>query len=195
MALQSVVTPVGQAVYPKLVTPDTKFNVDGLYSCRLIVSENDYKAFRAKLDPIIEQEYEKACAVHGKQLPKATNEPCKINADGDYELFAKQVAKKTLKDGEEIKFSIVLVDSKGMVITDKPNVGSGSKCAFKADVYGWYVPSQGFGYTLRLKGVQILELVEFTSGGHGFSKESGFTTGETFNEVIIEDEVAETPDF
>jgi hypothetical protein len=54
--------------------------------------------------------------------------------------------------------------------------------------YTWYVPSQGFGYTLRLKAVQIIELLEYQSTG--FTATEGYsTTGETFGEVLEQDEV------
>jgi len=31
-----ITTPVGKSVYPKLVEPDTKFDDNGVFSCRLI---------------------------------------------------------------------------------------------------------------------------------------------------------------
>jgi hypothetical protein len=50
------------------------------------------------------------------------------------------------------------------------------------------VPSQGFGYTLRLKAVQILELKEYEKTG--FTATDGYSaTGETFGDVLEEDEV------
>ena len=52
----------------------------------------------------------------------------------------------------------------------------------------WYVPSQGWGYTLRLKEAQILELVEYSvsGGGGSFSSEAGgyTTSGESLNEAL-----------
>ena len=74
----TLTTPAGKAVYPKLVTPDTKFNSDGVYTCKLIVSEEDYTAFQAQLKPLVDQEYSKFCIAKGKDLPRA-NEPVRIN--------------------------------------------------------------------------------------------------------------------
>ena len=195
MAEAIIPTPIGQAVYPKLVKPDTKFNPDGVFSCKLIVSEEDYNAFKAKLQPAIDAAYAQYSTAQGKPKLKRATEPVRINEEGEHEINAKQTARVTTKTGDVLEFSIALYDAELNVIKGEPNIGSGTKLRMSVQPYFWYVPSQGFGYTLRLKGVQILELVEFTSGGHGFSKESGFTTGETFNEVIIEDEVAEPPDF
>jgi nucleoside-diphosphate-sugar epimerase len=36
-----VTTPKGQASYPWLKQPDTKFNPDGLYSCNILVDKSD----------------------------------------------------------------------------------------------------------------------------------------------------------
>ena len=190
----TLTTPVGKAVYPKLVTPDTKFNSDGVYTCKLIVSEEDYTAFQAQLKPLVDQEYSKFCIAKGKDLPRA-NEPVRINAEGEYEINAKQAAKTTTKSGETIEFNMAWFDSEVNPLTDEPNIGSGSKIKLSVSPYFWHVPSQGFGYTLRLKAAQVLELVEYNAGGHGFTKESGFTQGESFDEVIIEEKTTEQPNF
>lgn len=191
----TIATPIGQAFYPKLVTPDTKFNPDGVYSCKITVSEEDYTAFRAQLEPLIEQEYSKYCIAKGKdKLPRAS-EPVKINADGDYEINAKQVARTTTKSGDVIDFKVALYDADVKPITEEMNIGSGSKIRMSVQPYFWFVPSQGFGYTLRLKAAQIIELVEYDAGGHGFGKESGFTQGESFESVMVEDDSPEEINF
>tara|TARA_X000001382_G_scaffold95578_3_gene69995 strand:+ start:774 stop:1358 length:585 start_codon:yes stop_codon:yes gene_type:complete len=191
----TIATPIGQAFYPKLTTPDTKFNPDGVYSCKIMVSEEDYNSFRAQLQPLIEQEYSKHCIAKGKdKLPKA-NEPVKINVDGEYEINAKQVARTTTKSGEVLDFKVALYDADVKPITGDINIGSGSKIRMSVQPYFWFVPSQGFGYTLRLKAAQILELVEYDAGGHGFGKESGFTQGESFESVIVEDDNPEAINF
>jgi len=196
MANVTLTTPEGKAVWPKLVTPDTKFNAEGVYSCRLIVSEDDYRAFRAQLDPIVEREYANVCAAQGTDVTRA-REPCKINDDGEYELYAKQVAKKITKTGDELEFSIALFDANVRPITDEPNIGSGSIIKMSVQPYCWYVASQGFGYTLRLKAAQILEMVEYESqGGHGFSKESSYAVNvEGFGEVLTTDAKSEDSNF
>ena len=189
-----ITTPVGQAVWPKLVIPDTKFNPDGVFSCKIHVSEEDYNKFRAQLDPLYEQEYQKHCVAKGKDSLKKAAQPCKITDEGDYEIMGKQNAKLTTKEGETLEVTIPLYDADVKPITDEPRIGSGSKVKMSVQPYFWFVPAIGFGYTLRLKAVQILELVTFDGGSHGFSKESGFTQGESFDEVIVED-AAESPNF
>lgn len=189
---QTLTTGIGTAIYPKLIVPDTKFNADGLYSCRITVSEDDFKAFRAQLDPIIEKAYKATCTAQGKECKRA-NEPVKINADGDYEIFAKQAAKINVAPTADnpdgvVEFKIALYDSKVKPITNEPKIGSGTKLKMSVTPYTWFVPSQGFGYTLRLKAVQILEMKEYETTG--FTATDGFTTtGETFGDVLEQDEV------
>lgn len=189
---QAITTGIGTASYPKLIVPDTKFNADGLFSCRITVSEEDFKAFRAQLDPIIEKAYKATCTAQGKEVKRA-NEPCKINDSGEYEIYAKQAAKIKVSPTADnpdgvVEFKIALFDANVKPITDEPKIGSGTKLRMSVTPYTWYVPSQGFGYTLRLKAVQIIELLEYQSTG--FTATEGYsTTGETFGEVLEQDEV------
>ena len=189
---QTLTTGIGTAIYPKLIVPDTKFNADGLFSCRITVSEDDFKAFRAQLDPIIEKAYKATCTAQGKECKRAS-EPVKINADGDYEIYSKQAAKINVTPTADnpdgvVEFKIALYDAKVKPITNEPKIGSGTKLKMSVTPYTWFVPSQGFGYTLRLKAVQILELKEYQTVG--FTATDGFTTtGETFGDVLEQDEV------
>ncbi len=177
-------SPKGTAVWPRIDTPDTKFDEDGLYSCKLHVSEGDFKAFEAQLNSEIEAGYKAECAKQGKdKLRMAASKPLRITDDGDYEIFAKQKAKVHTKSKGVLEFSIAAYDSKGSKIA-MPKVGSGSTLKMAVEVNTWFVPSQGFGYTLRLRAVQVIDLVEFGGGGGGFgfgAEEDGYVgEGESF---------------
>jgi len=193
---QKLVTPIGTAIYPKLVEPDTAFDDVGVFTCKLHVTKDDYELFKAKVDPLVKKAYDDECQRQGKELKKAKSSPIRITQDGDYEILAKQKAKVTTRDGEVIEFSIPLFDSNVKAITHRPKIGSGSKVRVSATLYTWYVPSQGFGYTLRLKEAQILELVEYNAGGgeDSFSSElGGYTQGENFNDSLGQEEEQVAP--
>lgn len=193
---QKLVTPIGTAVYPKLVEPDTAFDEVGVYTCKLHVSKEDYDAFKAKVDVLAQAAYDAECQKQGKTVKKSKNFPVRITQDGEYEILAKQKAKVTTRAGEVIDFTIPLFDSEVKAITNKPKIGSGSKIRVSATFYPWYVASQGWGYTLRLKEAQILELVEYTAGGSdSFSSEAGgyTATGETLNEALDQEEEQVAP--
>ena len=68
-----------------------------------------------------------------------------------------------------------------------PNIGSGSVLRLSVEPYTWTVPSMGFGYTLRLKGVQVLELVEY-GGDVSFEAEDGGFVGENLDSAMNDGE-------
>jgi len=185
-------TPKGTAVYPRIDTPDTKFNEDGVYSCKLHVDEASFNAFTKQVTEIVEREYDAECRVKGKKLKKSSSNPIRITPDGDFEIYAKQVAQRQTKKGL-LTFTIPVFDSKGSKLSTSPAIGSGSTLKLSVEVYTWYTDLQGFGYTLRLKAVQLLELIEYnngTSSSFGFSaEETGFINdGESLDTAFQEEE-------
>jgi len=189
--VNKLVTPVGTAVYPKLVEPDTAFDEAGVYTCKLHVSKEDYNEFKKKVDVIAEAAYDAECKRQGKEVRKASSCPVRITEDGDYEILGKQKAKVITRSGETIEFNIPLFDSQVKPITNKPKIGSGSRIRMSVIFSPWFVPSQGWGYTLRLKEAQVLELVEYSSGGgSSFSAEAdGYTsTGESLSDALEDEE-------
>ena len=162
------ITPQGKAVCPRLHEPDTRFDSAGVYSCKLHVSEEDFKKFEASIKPVVNKAYEIECQQQGKQkLRLASSTPIRITEDGDYEIFAKQKAKVTTRSKGVLEFAVTAVDSSGKKIA-MPQVGNGSVLKMAVEVHPWYVPSQGFGYSLRLRAVQIIDLIEFGGGNSGF---------------------------
>ncbi len=183
-------SPKGTAVYPRIDTPDTKFDEDGLFSCKLHVSEGDFKAFEAQINKEVEAAYKAECSSQGKdKVRRAASTPIRITDDGDYEIFAKQKAKVHTKSKGTLEFSVACYDSTGNKI-ETPKIGSGSTLKSAVEVNTWFVPSQGFGYTLRLRAVQVIDLVEYgggaSAGNFGFgAEEDGFVgEGESFNETF-----------
>ena len=192
-----VTTPKGKAVWPRIDTPDTKFDEDGVYSCKLHVTEADFKAFEALIQPKLDAAYKEECSRQGKEkIRMAASSPLRINDEGDYEIFAKQKAKVHTKSKGTLEFSIAAVDSQGKKIA-MPKIGSGSTLKMAVEVNTWFVPSQGFGYTLRLRAVQVLELIEYGDGGDssfGFGAEAdGYVgSGESLNDAFEVADEAET---
>jgi len=185
-------TPKGTAVYPRIDTPDTKFNADGVYSCKLHVSEQEFNVFAAQVGEIVEKEYTAECKTQGKNLKKAATNPVRITADGEFEIFAKQVAQRQTRKGL-LEFTVPVFDSQGKRVEETPPIGSGSELRLSVEVYTWYTDLQGFGYTLRLKAVQLLDLVEYNTGSgasFGFSAEAdGYVNdGESLDTAFVAEE-------
>ena len=177
--MKTISTPIGTAMYPKLTEPDTKFNSDGVYSCKLILTKDDFEKFSAVIDPWFEKEYERLVKESGKKrLDRSQKLPLKLNDDNEYEVFAKQVAQRETSKGL-LKFDVSLFDSTGKKINNPPNIGSGSKLRLGVEPSAWFTPVMGVGYTLRLKAAQIIELKEFQGAAGGFSfdaEEGGFVS-------------------
>ena len=55
--MKQLTTPIGTAMYPKLVTPDTKFDENGVYSCKLILTKDEFETLEATINPWFEKEY------------------------------------------------------------------------------------------------------------------------------------------
>lgn len=196
---KTIPTPVGKAYYPRIDTPDTKFNPDGVYSCKLHVSEGDYNMFELQIKNLVEQAYKEECIKRGvQQLKKAPTSPLRVTADGDYEIYAKQVAKKETRKGL-LTFSVSVFDAKGNKLSETPKVGSGSTLKMGVEIFPYYTDLNGFGYSLRLKAIQIIDLVEYNAGdasSFGFSSEEGFTSdGESLTEAFADEKTLEQAPF
>ena len=198
MANNHMTTPKGIAVWPRLTEPDTKFDSAGVYSTKLHVTEKDFKPFEDKVRELYEAYHANVEKETGKKHGASEGYPCRITKEGDYEIYAKQVAKK-LTDKGLLEFSVALFDSAGKKIKDKPNVGSGSILKLSVEPVCWSMNQKGAGLvtgvSLRLKAAQIIELKEFGSGGDfGFSAEGIGYVSETFETELTSEEGGEKTD-
>lgn len=204
-------TPAGIAVWPRLSPgkPDTKFKPEGEYSAKLRLDPNDknVQAFLAFLDEQTEVEAELQ-----RTIFKEANKPAKIKSmkiepaykpeldkEGEETGFVtvncKMKAKVTAKaTGIEYVKVPFIVDAKGSEIKGDPKIGGGSTLKVAGILAPYYVEStKGFGLTLRLEGVQVLDLKQFggarTAGDFGFESEEGYEA----EEGAFVDETANVP--
>jgi hypothetical protein len=169
-----LVTPLGKAVFPKINAPDYKFDEMGVYSCKLHVSEEDFNKFSAQVEELAETAYQAELAKQGKQkLKRMQSLPIRITDEGDFEIYTKQPAKKNTSKGV-LEFNVAMYDSEGNKLPSDTNIGSGSKLRLSVEFAPWYVASIGFGYTLRLRAAQVVELVEYSGTGGGNAESMGF---------------------
>tara|TARA_R100000654_G_scaffold20516_2_gene41391 strand:+ start:10562 stop:11173 length:612 start_codon:yes stop_codon:yes gene_type:complete len=169
-----IVTPLGKAVFPKINQPDFKFDEMGVYSCKLHVSEEDFNKFSSQVEELAESAYQAELTKQGKnKLKKMQTLPIRITEEGDFEIYSKQPAKKNTSKGV-LEFNVAMYDSEGNKLPSDTNIGSGSKLRLSVEFAPWYVPSIGFGYTLRLRAAQVIELVEYSGAGGGNAESMGF---------------------
>jgi hypothetical protein len=180
---QKFTTPAGIARYPWLNKPDTKFQPEGEYKVGLVLKKAEAKPL---IDACAKLQKEVAALNKTKKLAKlpfANEEDSDGNETGNVIVSCKVKC----RDGWDRKPKFF--DAAGNRIDVK--LGGGSKIKLNVELYGWHAASLGAGVTLQPVAVQVLDLVEFESGGnaesYGFGKEEGFV-GETFDKSDKEDE-------
>ncbi len=187
-------TASGTFVFPKVNTPDTKFNAKGVYSLKLKkkLGEKETDAIvklvedaaKAAFDSFTKEYAGKKDAkgrpivVGGPDFPispdmdKVTGEPT------DHILILiKSNASFTGKDGKEVSLKPRLYDAKGNETEVEVWGGTEGKVSF--EIVPYYMKSTNrAGVSLRLSAVQILKLRSKGSDGnaamYGFKAEDGY---------------------
>lgn len=197
--LPRYVTPLGTAQYPWLTRPDTKFNPDGDYTVALTFRDDDGQ-FSTMINNAVEQSVAQAKAQNSGKKIKETGAPITENDDGSITLKFKLKAKVTPKNGEPFEQRPALFDAKGTPLGLDTKIGGGTKMKVAFEMVPYYTALAGAGVTLRLKAAQVIELVEYSSGGdrnaYGFGKEDGYEAKDSpAEEPNFETTAEETTDF
>jgi hypothetical protein len=193
-------TPVGIAQYPYLTKPDTKFNPDGEYKINLEIAAEDATEICTFLDEQLAVAVAKAKKENPGKKIKEGSPGYELNEEtGKVTLKFKLKAKVTTKSGDSFDQKVALFDAKGTPITNAPNVGGGSKVKVAYEVFPYYTAMVGAGVSLRVKAVQILNLVEFSggasAGAFGFGEEDGYEAKASQENEFTDETEEATPDF
>ena len=183
MAFELKTTPRGVAVFPRLTRPDTKFDAGGVYTVKLRLPVAEAEGFMNTIDQWIDEALVGAKADNPKKKTiKRADPPYKEDEENEgYILFNfKMKAKGKNRKGEVYTQKPAIYDAKGKSVTEAGlNIGGGSEVKVSFFESPFYTAAVGAGVSLRLKGVQILKLVEFgerSAASMGFEAEDdGFT--------------------
>jgi hypothetical protein len=186
-ANQNVTTPVGTLQYPSLIEADTRFNPEGMFKTNIVIPAGDAAD---KFEEVLENarlsaiEEEKAKS-GGKKIKVNTSVPFERDDSNNLVVKAKLPARVETKTGKSWQQRPALFDSKGQkLVTDGMRVGSGTRARVSIEIAPYNVPATGAGISLRLRGVQIIELRE-PSGGRaedfGFGAEATGYVAESFD--------------
>ena len=173
---KTMVTPIGEAVYPRLMKPDTKFNELGEYRITLKIKKQDAPKLMSDIDTFLGDclaNFEKEAK--GKKL-KLANKPYTV--EGDFlimkmKLKASGVNKKTKQPFQQRP---IVVDAKKNPISVDTYIGSGSMCKCVFDLIPYNSPLVGAGVSARLKMVQVIELVSKNSADNLLKEVEGYVT-------------------
>jgi len=176
----ALTTMKGEAFWAYIFAPDTKFNPDGDFKLKFRAKGDAAVKLQEKVDTLLKESLEKAKEANkGKKIKQADAPYHEVYNDndeptGELEFTFKQKAVIPTKNGP-MKKRVMVVDAKGNLITEHLKVGNGSvvKVAYDPNLY--FTPTAGAGVSLRLTGVQIIELKEYEGGNSlGFGEEEGY---------------------
>lgn len=177
----TMMSPKGVAGYPRIASPDTKFDELGQYKADIAVEASEAKDLMKRL-----QEIHKSHT--GKAAPASKNSMFEKEVDEEGEetgrvVFKFRVKNRTTKTGDLWERQPKVFDAKGNRILDIPNIGGGSTLKVFFEIYEWSAGGK-MGVSLQPLKVQLIDLVEFSGGdSNPFEEEEGFTIEEeTFEE-------------
>lgn len=173
-------------MWAKVFEPDTKFNPAGDYSINVQMPEAKSAEMSEKLETIVQAKFDEAIENDPRLKNTLTTHPvCQPvydrdtgDATGNVEFKFKLKAKIQKKDGTWYEQEPAVVDAKRTPITKETLIGNGSKVkvAFEPIPYVMQATKK-VGVSLRLKAVQVINLVEYgNSSSSMFDEEDGFVT-------------------
>ena len=150
-------TPKGIAKWPYLIEPDIEFNPDGLFHTKLSCKKSESVNIKKAIDDMIAQEIKKQ---HDKDPNKAITKSLPYTEEGDDIIFNfKMKAKGTRKsDGKPFTQEPNIVNADLTPFNKDQKIWGDSILKITFEPYAWNMPV-GIGCTLRIKTVQVLELV------------------------------------
>ena len=170
------VTEVGKAIYPHLNKPDTRFQKEGVYKVTLELSPINAKNLLKHIDDGI------ALATKDSKSNKTAQLPYKTDEKGNMQFNFKCKASGVSKTGQNWEQKPKVFDSKGTPISKDILVWGGTTMKVAYEIIPYSNNMLGSGVSLRLKAVQVHDLV---SGGgasadsYGFKEEANGYVAET----------------
>jgi hypothetical protein len=186
-----LVTKPGVAKWPHLVTPDTTFNKNGVYTTKLVWSPEEFDEMELKkiIDSLVDAKYDEV--IDGlkpaqiervfKQYPYSDDVDDEKEETGLIALNFKSNASFINKQGETISLKPIIFDAAGNQIKRRINIGNGSVLCIKTTIKPYVMDTEvmdgkkkvkikNVGVTLYIGAVQIRELVEYgaDAAGMGF---------------------------
>lgn len=193
----------GTAKYPRLNTPDTKFNANGVFSVKLILTQEDATPLMEAVDGVMNKGYDEKLAqmkADGKspaliKKVKLSDTPYQEvydeegNPTGEFEVTFKMNHKITKKDGTVETRKPKLFDAQGAEIKGvAPSIWGGSVLTVAYQLIPFDSPVAGVGCSMRLQAVQINTLV---SGTGGTAESYGFGKDGDYEAAVAEDDASD----
>tara|TARA_Y100001938_G_scaffold136972_1_gene200585 strand:- start:885 stop:1487 length:603 start_codon:yes stop_codon:yes gene_type:complete len=180
MKTKNYTSPKGEAIWPKITKPETKWDADGVYETGLRLDAETGQKFKAYLEEFLDKHHDNVCKEQGKKVKKGSFSVKEVEVDGtltgelDFKFKMKRLAGPSGRQWEQRP---AIFDKMGNRIDPESiNIGSGSTIKVSYSIFPYYTAMVGAGISLQMKAVQIINLVEFHGGdaqGFGFTEEEG----------------------
>jgi len=151
-------SPEGISEYPYLSEPDTMFNPEGLFHTKLVCKKSESEKVKKAIDDMIASEVKKQHDQDpNKQIKKA---PLPYEERGEEIIFNFKMKASGVRKSDNKPFTQEpnLLNADLTPFDKDQKIWGGSKLKITFEPYAWNMPI-GIGCTLRLKTVQVLELV------------------------------------
>ena len=199
----------GSAQWAKVLEPDTKWNPLGDYSINLQMTQEDAAPMCERLEEIVQEEFNKAV----KEKPPLKNTLTTqdvVNTvydrdtgddTGKVEFKFKLKAKVQRKDGSYYEQQPAVLDAKKQPLPKDMLIGNGSRVKIAFEPYPYIMQStKKVGVSLRLKAVQVIDLVEYGNAATSvFDEEDGYVapppSDTATNDSEVTEEFADAADF
>lgn len=185
----TMTTPAGVAKWAWISKADTKFNSDGEFKVTLVLDQDTATPVINKIEKELDTFY-KGLKAQGKKKIKEAVRPYGEEVDDEGDPTGN--VEFRFKSKQKFKPRIPVFDSKGKPLTDV-EVWAGSKIKVNTALAPYEAPI-GAGLSMRLNAVQVIDLVQGSSGtaeGFGFDEEDGYVHED--EEPSMEEE-AEVPE-
>ena len=194
-------SPFGKALYPYLSKADVKFKAEGEFKVDLEVGGQEADELKKLINSWSDMSVKQAQEKTGKKSVKKTSSlPYKETEDGKTIFKFKMKASGTnSKTGDTFKQRPALFDNELKPINpEEVSIWGGSTLRVSYQPALWFTPMLGAGVSLRLKSVQVKNLIEGgaqTGDTSGFDKVDGDASSKNNSDENKEEEVANEADF
>ena len=165
-------TPVGELVYPWLTKADTRYDPEGVFQTKLLLPFELAQDLIARLEGVRSDFIGTLEVAQQKKLEPTAVFELEYDEDGEETgnvlIKVKMKATVTPREGEAFTQSPVIVYAEdGSAVTEA--VYGGTMARLKGQIVPYTNAASGrVGVTLRLRSVQVHELVTGTGGGGAF---------------------------
>lgn len=177
---KSLVTPKGSAMWVKILEPDFTYDTKGKYEAQIVCDPNDetVQKFVATLEKLnaagLEEARENLKPPKNKSVAAREVVQPEIDKEGNETGMIVIKAKAPAEDYEGNKVTIPVYDVKGRKEEGfNKLIGNGSTIKMEVWAFPYHMANGNtVGVSLRLKKVQVIDLLEY-GGNDGFTDESG----------------------